>query len=82
MSASDAPLPPPLPALSEEDVHAVVTPVDLTRDKDRWEHALGDQARLALLGRTVLEEQTTELLFLVRPLPQSADAFEVRQPPS
>jgi hypothetical protein len=72
------PLPPPLPELDAEDVRAIVRPpTHVIRDDERWEHALGDQAQLALLGRAVLEQLTMELLFLVRPLP-SAEELVVR----
>jgi hypothetical protein len=81
MATSALPLPPPLPALDADDVRAVVTAptdvIDLARDDERWEHELGDQARLALLGRVVLEELTSELLFHVRPLP-TAEEMVVR----
>jgi hypothetical protein len=65
---------PPLPGLAEDDVHAIMDIATRTHEEDeRWEHALGDRARLACLGRAVLETIATELMFLLRPLPSAEE---------
>jgi hypothetical protein len=69
MAPSSAELP-PLPGLEEDDVHAIM---DIAARDERWEHALGDRARLACLGRAVLETIATELMFLLRPLPSAEE---------
>jgi hypothetical protein len=70
-AAPTSPVLPRLPGVRDCDYRKIIalpTVVNLPEaDFDMWRQAVSDKARLIVLGRTVIETVTIEILFKIRP---------------